>query len=163
MNKALLNAALMRNSGGQGMSEKLGANAPGLVDFMFEKSLVDQFMRNFADDSKMRGKNFIVIAHAKRDYGKPAKQGDEAPLLKVYPQFTGQNKIPSYFDYVWYAQVEQGKASVKTEGDDMYEARSRYAGIFPVKYYNPNYKEIHDALNLYYSTGKIPPVTSWKK
>jgi hypothetical protein len=161
-NQALSINSDLQKSPGAAQSKKYGVNMMGLADYGAEKSLVDQFMRTYADDCKARGKNFIVIAHAKRDYGKPPAMGQPGPLESIYPAFTGQNRIASYFDYVWYATVEQGKAIVVTEGDNIIEARSRFAGIFPTRYFNPNAKDMTDALESYYKTGKVPDAKYWE-
>lgn len=164
MNQALKDLLGMNRSQTMNTSKKMGYNTPEIQDYKGEMDIIDQFMRTYVDDLKARGKNFVVLALVERDFGKPANRGEDAPVIKMKPWFTGKkHKIPSYFDYIWYAQNEQGKASVTTEGNTLYEARSRFAGIFPEKYYNPNYKEIKHALDYYFTTGKVVDKTFWGK
>lgn len=129
------------------MSRKFGVNIPGKQDFGMQMGLMDQFMRFFTEQCKANNKHFIVLAHDKEVY---KGEGDKRVLANLRPLFTGNNDIPSHFDLVWMMESVSGGAGnvyrAITEGDEIIEAGSRWGGIFPTKYKNPNFREMRDAL-----------------
>jgi hypothetical protein len=148
MNQGMTVSDAVGRSKALGISRKLGVNIPGRQDFGMQMSLMDQFMRFFTEQSKAFNKNFIVLAHDKEVY---KGEGEKRQISKLRPLFTGNNDIPAYFDLVWMMEsVAGGRGNIYraiTEGDEIIEAGSRWGGIFPTKYKNPNYKEIKNALD----------------
>jgi AAA domain-containing protein len=115
-------------------------------DFGVEMEMIEWFLGEYSGILKKAKKNFLVLAHQREIYGKPEKIGDEAPLKRILPGFTGQkfpDKVPAYFDDVWKAErVGTGSGVVYralTEASDKLLVGSRHAGIFAPKEENPNF------------------------
>lgn len=110
---------------------------PALQDFGTEMNILDTFFASYTQICKEAKKHFIVCAHERLSYSKPAKIGDQPELIKVAPSFTGVDKNPSgvalYFDNVWYMEclsADQGMWRVRTVGHDKLIAKTRYDGVF---------------------------------
>lgn len=129
-----------------------------------EMDIMKWFFSTCTQAAKANNKNLIVLAHTRREYGKVPSVGQPAPIISIKPGFTGKdNKLSATFDYVWYFTFEAGKYVAKTVGDDLIEAKTRDGGIFPQKFYNPNYPIIKRALDIYHNTGKVPDLSFFPK
>lgn len=132
---------------------------PAVQDYGTQMAFIDSFMATYTEACRAMQKNFIVLAHAKREYGEQ-KGTTPAAVNSVSPAFIGKkNNIGGYFDFVWFTDVEgaagQQRYTARTERNQLIEAKTRWGGIFPEKYKNPNYPEIANALETYLNTGKI--------
>ena len=117
-------------------------------DYGIEMDMIQWFLGTHIPIFKNTGKNFLMLAHERQIYGKPAKQGDEPPLKRILPGFTGQkfpDLVPAYFDDVWRSEVV-GKINkvyrVITEGDEMTVGKSRHGGIFSRVENDPNFLQM---------------------
>lgn len=116
-------------------------------DYNIEMQMIEWFLGKMVPFFKERGKHFIMLAHERQIYGKPAKIGDEAPLIKVVPGFTGKtfpDQITAFFDDVWRMEVV-GSGSNRvyraiTAGSERSPAGSRHGGVFDVAIQNPDFK-----------------------
>jgi hypothetical protein len=122
-------------------------------DYGIEMDIIKWFLGNFIPLCKSHKKHFLMLAHERQVFGKPAKMGDEAPLQRILPGFTGKtfpDDVPAYFDDVWHmetkAKMETGKRvpihQIRTAGDDRIIGGSRHSGIFQDVERNPNFKEM---------------------
>ena len=117
-------------------------------DYGIEMDMIGWFLGTYIPIFKNTKKNFIMLAHERQIYGKPAKQGDEPPLKKILPGFTGQkfpDQVPAYFDDVWRSEGV-GKINkvyrLITSGDEMVVGKSRHGGIFKREEQDPNFLEM---------------------
>lgn len=119
-------------------------------DFGEEMNMVNWFLGTYVPIFKEKNKNFLLLAHERQVFSKPAKIGDDAILKRVLPGFTGKthpDQVPSFFDDVWHAEVVTDAASkseyrMRTAGNDMELGGSRHGGIFDVVEKNPNYLQM---------------------
>lgn len=140
---------------------------PAIQDYGTQMSFVDDFLASYSEACKNMQKNFIMLAHAKRDYGQ-ASGPNPAPVTSIKPSFIGKKSNPAaYFDFEWYFYTDgiadQKRHRVITESDGKIEAKTRWGGIFPNNYTNPTYGEIKSILESYHATGKLPDVKSLTK
>lgn len=123
---------------------------PELPDFGEEMRMIEWFLATYIPILKEQKKNLIMTAHQRQIYGKPPKMGDEAPLKRVLPGFTGKtfpDQVPAYFDDVFYAEVIAGgpKGQVyraRTAGNSLELGKARHGGVFPTVISNPNFLEM---------------------
>jgi len=150
----------------QTMLSKHNIALPTIGDFGTQMNVMETFMGTYIEACKSMNKNFVVLAHAKSDY-KRDKPSEPPTLISIKPLFTGNNRITAFFDFVWYMEVDgaadQARFRARTGRTQMIEAKTRWGGIFPDRYDNPNYPEIKNALEEYHTTGKIPTVGSLAK
>jgi hypothetical protein len=93
--------------------------------------------------------NFLMLAHQRQIFGQAAKVGDEAPLSKTLPGFTGQkfpDDVPAYFDDVWYSESKAAGDNrvyfVRTAGTGSRVGGSRHGGLFASEEIDPNYLKL---------------------
>lgn len=149
INKAMqLNTAMRVNQSGRGDRLKEFAK-PDIGDYGTEMQMIEWFLGQYIPLFKERGKNFIMLAHERQIYGKPAKIGDEAPLKRVVPGFTGKtfpDVVPAYFDDVWRAEViGSGTNKVyraRTAGSTIELGKSRHGGVFGTVEPDPNFLKL---------------------
>lgn len=117
-------------------------------DYGVEMDMIEWFLGTYIPLFKKEKKNFLMLAHDRQIYGKPPRIGEEAPLIKIVPGFTGKtfpDKVPAYFDDVWRMEVAGGvnkEYRLRTAGDDVKLSGSRHGGIFKDKEPNPNFLEM---------------------
>ncbi len=116
-------------------------------DYGMEMSMIEWFLGTYTPKFKEANKNFLMLAHERQIYNKPANIGGEATLKKVMPGFTGKtfpDTVPAYFDDVWHAEQVGGGNNVvyriRTAGDESEVGGSRHGGIFAVVETNPNFQ-----------------------
>lgn len=149
INKAMqLNTAARTNASGRGDRLKEFAK-PDIGDYGTEMQMIEWFLGQYIPLFKERNKNFIMLAHERQIYGKPARIGDEAPLKRVVPGFTGKtfpDVVPAYFDDVWRAEVVGAGSNkvyrARTAGSTIELAKSRHGGIFESVEPDPNYLKL---------------------
>jgi hypothetical protein len=110
---------------------------PAVQDYGMEMGILDTFFATYTQICKEAKKHFIVCAHERLSYSKPARIGEPPELIKTAPAFTGVDKNPSgvalYFDNVWYMEclsAEQGMWRIRTVGHDKLIAKTRFDGVF---------------------------------
>lgn len=115
-------------------------------DFGVEMDMVEWFLGEYIPKFKEAGKNFLMLAHERQIFSKPAKIGDEPTLKRVLPGFTGKtfpDKVPSFFDDVWRAEVVGSGTNVvyraRTAGNEQEMGGARHGGIFNVVEPDPNF------------------------
>lgn len=106
-------------------------------DYGMEMALIERFiiqMKEYCFEAK---KNFILTAHERVEFNKPARIGDAPTVRSVKPGFTGQtfpDSIPGLFDLVWHTEVVGGGSGatyvVRTEGDRELIAKTCFNGLF---------------------------------
>ncbi len=114
-----------------------------MQDFGTQMGIVDSYISTLIDSCKAMKKNVLVIAHEKRTYR--TDKGNMI-LTDIEPLFTGNNKITSYFDMVWNTSFvgagEQVQYRCRTSRTEIIEAGTRWGGVFPENFKDPNYPEI---------------------
>ncbi len=143
LNKAMdLNSAQRKDSRKSREDDYVKAE---IGDYGIEMDMISWFLGTYIPIFKNTKKNFLMLAHERQIYGKPAKQGDEPPLKRILPGFTGQkfpDQVPAYFDDVWRSEVA-GKINkvyrIITEGDELVVGKSRHGGIFERVENDPNF------------------------
>lgn len=134
MYKSLQIGQKIGGSKAQTNAESLGVAIPEVGDYNKEMSMVEQFIAGYLDICRVYNKHLIVIAHERHVYGKPPRQGEEKPLQRVLPGFTGQtfpDAVSNMFALVWHFEVENGRVyRAKTKGNRALVAGTKYDGIF---------------------------------
>lgn len=127
-------------------------------DYGIEMDMIEWFLGEYVPIFKKEGKNFLMLAHERQVYGKPAKMGDEPPLKKIVPGFTGKtfpDKVPAYFDDVFRMECV-GKVNkvyrLRTSGDEAEMGGSRHGGIFKTLEPDPNFQEMLARIKLSHPT-----------
>jgi hypothetical protein len=129
-------------------------------DYKQEMGLIEGFIAECIEViCKQAKKNFIMLAHQRQIFGKPAKIGDEGPLLQVVPGFTGKtfpDVIGGLFDWILYHECVGGGDNtiyrVRTSGDERLMAKVRHSGIFKTLEANPNFLSMLSRVNAAYGT-----------
>lgn len=150
MNKGLeINFETKKSTTKRDIVDKYDVVAPTPNDYQMEMAIIEQFVANYVAIAKQSGKYLIMNAHERITFGKAEKYGDEPPLLKIGPGFTGRtfpDAIPSYFDNVWRMEVVGGGSNrqwrATTQGTEKMTAKTRLDGIFNVVEVNPNLSDI---------------------
>lgn len=164
MNKALQMNSETGKSQSLGPSKKYDVAMTAVQDYQAEMNLMEWFVSTYTQMAKASGKNFVMLAHVRREYGKPAMLGQQPPVSDIKPGFTGKdNRISAAFDNVWYMSFEGGKHIAYTKGTDLVEAKTRLGGIFPDRFFNPNYPIINQTLTNFYEKGIVPAKDSFKR
>lgn len=125
-------------------------------DYGEEMKMVEWFLAQYVPIFKEKNKNFLMLAHERQIFTKPARIGDEPTLNRIVPGFTGKtfpDKVPAYFDDVWHAEVildASGNAvyRARTAGNAMELGGARHGGIFNIVEPNPNYIEMLKRIKL---------------
>lgn len=119
---------------------------PDIGDYGLEMQMIEWFLGTYIPIFKEARKNFLMIAHERQVYGKPPKIGDEAPLIKVLPGFTGKtfpDTVPAYFDDVWRSETAGSNVyRVRTYGNDKQVGGNRHGGVFEQTESDPNYLKL---------------------
>lgn len=150
MNKALeLNDESGKSNTLKNFVKKFDLVSPAVQDYGVEMNLIEQFIASYTTTLKEAGKHFILNAHERQTFGKPAKIGDVPPLLETRPGFTGQtfpDQVTMYFDNVWHFEVVSGGSNrvyrVTTQGHETLVAKTRWGGVFETIETNPNFPDV---------------------
>lgn len=115
-------------------------------DYGREMQIIEWFLGTYVPIFKEAGKHFVLLAHERQTFAKPAKIGDEAVLKRITPGFTGKtfpDQVPAYFDDVFRAEVVGGGDNVvyraRTAGTEMEMGGARHGGIFETVERDPNF------------------------
>lgn len=126
-------------------------------DYNAEMNLMEQFIVGTMDLCRLHKKHLVLSAHDRYVYGKPSRKGDEAPLIKVLPGFTGKthpDQLTGLFDCVFRLECLGAGIGRKyfayTIGDEKRQAGSRWSGLFPERWENPDLLKAIEAIK----TGK---------
>lgn len=151
MNKGLEINQKLNRSKTKSLSEDV--IIPGVQDYGVEMNLIEQFVGEYTEIMRKEGKNFIMTAHDRITYKKGPNIGDIPTIHKISPGFTGQtfpDAVTGMFDLVWRLEaVGSGINTLyraRTQGDEVLTAKSRFPGIFPTLYSNPNFQNIVKAI-----------------
>lgn len=124
-------------------------------DFGVEMDMIEWFLGTYVPIFKSMNKHFLMLAHERQIYRKPAKIGDDPVLARVLPGFTGKtfpDKVPAYFDDVWHSEAVGGDENIvyrmRTAGSELELGGARHGGIFNVVEKNPNYLEMLKRIQL---------------
>lgn len=163
---AALNLALQVNhdlnkSGSLVSSRRYGFPTPAVQDYGQEMNIINWFFQTLIETCKAHKKNLVVLAHERIEHGKATSVGAQAPILQIRPMFTGVNTdVGAFFDNVWYMNAEgsgeQMKVTARTTQTEIIEAKTRDGGLFPERYFNPNWPEIKNALEYFRTNQKAP-------
>lgn len=122
---------------------------PDIGDYGTEMQMIEWFLGNFIPFFKAEKKNFLMLAHQRQIFSKPARIGDDPILKKVQPGFTGKtfpDTVPAYFDDVWHMEAVGGGDNVvyraRTAGSENEVAGNRHNGIFSTVEPDPNYQNM---------------------
>lgn len=142
-------------------TRKYGMPVVAIQDFGQEMNIINWFMQTLVETCRAHKKNLVVLAHERVEHGKAPGVGAQQPVVKIRPMFTGVNTdVGAFFDYVWYLAAEgsgsQMKVTARTIQTEIIEAKSREGGLFPERYFNPNYPEMLSALKYYHEHNKAP-------
>lgn len=143
--KHALDQATTLNGSARGRNRKDKFIQTELGDYKIEMDMIEWFLGEFTPQFKARKKHFVMLAHERQLFNKPAKQGDEQTLKKILPGFTGKtfpDKVPAYFDDVWHAEAVGKNPRVyriQTAGSEKLLAGSRHGGIFAPEETDPNF------------------------
>lgn len=116
-------------------------------DYMIEMDQLKWFLETYIPIFKEEKLNFLMLAHQRQIFGKPAKIGEQGALEKTLPGFTGQkfpDDVPAFFDDVWYSETKlvAGKSIYfhRTGGSGMRVGGSRHGGLFKPEEEDPNFQ-----------------------
>ena len=119
---------------------------PDIGDYGTEMQMIEWFLGTYIPICKEHKKHFVMLAHERQTFAKPAKIGDEPILKRVLPGFTGKtfpDQIPQFFDDVWHSEVVGGGDAVvyrcRTAGSESEIGGARHGGVFSVIEENPNF------------------------
>lgn len=145
VNKAMEINTAVRTTGKRGSSIETFV-APEIGDYGTEMKMIEWFLNHALPIFKEEKKNFLMLAHERQIFGKPPKIGEDAPLKKVMPGFTGKtfpDQVPKYFDDVWRMEAVGGGNNIvyriRTAGTEKEVGGSRHGGIFNTVEPDPNY------------------------
>jgi hypothetical protein len=161
MRRAAMNRALEINAGIRTQPNARSVNineftVPEIQDYGREMQMIEWFLIQYVPKLRTLKKNLVMTAHERNIYGKPARIGDQPPLLKTVAGFTGKtfpDQIPAYFDDVFRAEAVGGGEQVvyraRTAGAE-YDAtnatasgallgKARHGGIFKTVEPDPNF------------------------
>lgn len=123
--------------------------APDIQDFLREMQAVEWFLATYVPIFKREGKHFVMVAHERQIFKKPAKVGDEPLLDRIVPGFTGKtfpDAVPAYFDDVWHMEkvstVAKPVYRIRTAGTGSELGDSRHGGIFEPQEVDPNLQKM---------------------
>lgn len=138
-----------------GKSQSLGTSRAkeaiiiAVQDYGIEMSLVEQFVITYAGLCREKNKHFLLIAHERVTYNKPAQIGGVATVNSIRPGFTGQtfpDSVTGHFDLVWHMECQGSGDRIlykaRTAGDSALVAKTRWSGLFPVLVDNPNFLKV---------------------
>jgi hypothetical protein len=125
-------------------------------DFGEEMNMINWFLGQYIPKFKEAGKHFLMLAHERQVFSKPAKIGDDPILSRVLPGFTGKtfpDQVPSFFDDVFHSEVlmdGSGNAvyQIRTAGNSLQVGGTRNGGIFNTIETNPNFLEMLNRIKL---------------
>lgn len=124
-----------------------------IQDYTAEMGLIEKFILKMKDYCMDAKKHFILTAHERILYNPPASVGGQETVKAIKPGFTGKtfpDSTPGMFDLVWHFEVEgtgdTRKYLARTEGDSALIAKTCWPGLFPTKYYNPNFQDVVRAI-----------------
>lgn len=118
-------------------------------DYGKEMQLIEWFLATYIPKFKAAKKHFVLLAHERQTFGKPAKIGDDPILKRITPGFTGKtfpDAVPVYFDDVFRMEVVGGGTNVayriRTAGSEIEMGGVRHGGIFDATEQNPNFLQM---------------------
>ena len=119
---------------------------PDIGDYGTEMQMIEWFLGKYIPLFKEHKKHFVMLAHERQTFAKPAKIGDDPVLKRVLPGFTGKtfpDQIPQFFDDVWHSEVVGGGTNVvyrvRTAGSESEIGGARHGGIFNTIEQDPNF------------------------
>jgi hypothetical protein len=156
LNKGLeLNQKLNRSQTHTKMKNmKSDAIVREMNDITMEMALMEAFVKKAVTYSKEAKKNFVLTAHERLRFIKPAKVGDPPTLDKIQPGFSGQtfpDDVTGLFDLIWHTEIRGGGDrifyQVRTQGDSTTTAKTRWGGLFPVLFEkSPNLAQVFECI-----------------
>lgn len=149
MNKAMtLNTAARTNKTGRYDPTESFVSAD-VQDYKVEMNMIEWFLATYTPKLREANKHFVMTAHERMTFGKAPKIGDDAPLLRVMPGFTGKtfpDVIPAYFDDVFRTEVVGSEMNrvyrFSTAGNEMQSGKSRHAGVFENVEKSPEFRKL---------------------
>lgn len=134
----------------------LGVPVFEIQDYGTELDILHWYLSHFLPKLKEKNINFLLTAHEGFVYRKPpgSKITDEPVLHKVYPLFTGKKDpaaVVKYFDLVWHFTTfsnAQGQVfrQARTIGNDTYECKTRWEGLFNAVEKSPTFEQIRSKI-----------------
>lgn len=128
---------------------------PDIGDYGTEMQMIEWFLGTYIPIMKANKKHFVMLAHERQTFAKPAQIGDEPVLKRVLPGFTGKtfpDQIPAYFDDVWHSEVVGGGTNVvyraRTAGSESEIGGARHGGIFGVVEPDPDFQKMLNRIRL---------------
>jgi hypothetical protein len=128
-------------------------------DFGEEMNIVNKFIVDYSGICKSYNKHFIVTAHERLTFKQPVNSqgkaifGASRVLDNTRPGFTGEtfpDDIQGEFDFVWHMETQGGADRIfhfaRTKGDSQLAAKTRWDGLFPIRWQNPNFLKAVDAV-----------------
>lgn len=156
LNKAVeLNSQVAKTAARQGRNRMKDYSPVDVGDYGKEMDMVEWFFATYIPIFKGAGKHFVVLAHERQIFVKPAEIGGEATLKRVLPAFTGKtfpDKVPVFFDDVWHAEVAGGGTNIvyraRTAGNELELGGARHGGIFQTVEPDPNFLKMLKRIQL---------------
>lgn len=137
-------------------SVELGVPLFEIQDYGTEMDILNWYLAHFLPLLKSKDISFLLTAHEGLIYRRPpgAKLSEEPTLTKIYPLFVGK-KDPAmtvkYFDLVWHlTNVSNASGQIfrtaRTIGNDLYECKTRWGGLFNGVETNPSFTKIRSKI-----------------
>jgi hypothetical protein len=155
LRKFAMNAAIQASSQGRSNAQERMAGLqkyvkPEIGEYGQEMAAIEWFLWTYVKRFKALGLNFILTAHERHVFGKAPKMGDEAPIQKIRPGFTGRafpDFIPAFFDNVWHMEaITLGKGGtihrLYTQNHGMAICKTRIGSLLPPMIQQPNFQKM---------------------
>lgn len=137
-------------------SAELGVPLFEIQDYGTEMDVLTWYLAHFLPLLKSKNINFLLTAHEGLIYHRPpgSKMTDEPVLRKIYPLFTGKKDPASsvkFFDLVWHlSTMTNARGQIfrqaRTSGNDLYECKTRWEGLFNPLESNPSFSSIRSKI-----------------
>jgi len=164
MNKGLELNQKTKKSQTNAQRKDYGATLPAVQDYGTEMSLIEWFIKTYTNLCKREKKHLIMTAHERQQFKKADKIGEQPSLFKIRPGFTGQtfpDDMCAHFDFVWHAEIAGGGGQivyrVRTVGDEVISARTRYGGIFDLLEKDLSFSKVLSKIQTYTLSQKPVP------
>ena len=149
MNKGLELNQKLNKSKSLATSKLHDAPQIAIQDYAAEMSLVEQFVIEYIGICRRENKHLIMTAHERITFNPPSNLGGEPTISTIKPGFTGRtfpDAVTGHFDLVWHGEKlgggEQIKYRARTVGDSALTAHTKWRGLFPTIYENPNFLDV---------------------
>jgi hypothetical protein len=149
MNKGLEVNQKLGRSKSKNTSDQYDVNIITVQDYNLEMQLIEQFVVEYIGICRAAKKHLIMTAHERITYNTPQTIGAEPTVSSIKPGFTGRtfpDAVTGYFDLVWHAEKLGGGERInyraRTIGDGSLTAHTKFRGIFPVIYENPDFLDV---------------------